>query len=157
MMAATLIDQALDAFVAIVSSTAEASGGVFEDHAQAFTAANSNAIDITLRTADSQTLGDSGPRHSVLVTVMQVDMSIYTHSAINSAGVQTPARQLANLIWSSAHNHLMADPTLGGLALRVRWRRASWQRDSADGNAGWATHSYEITLAMREQNLLAPL
>jgi len=153
----TMIDQVLDAFIAIVATTPEATGGVFEDRAQAFTADQANAINITLQEADGRTLGDSSPVRSVLATVVQVELAIYTRAAISSAGVETSARKLSNPIWASAHARLMADPTLGGLAARVRWRRASWRRENADGTAGWASHTYEITLAMREQNLLAPL
>lgn len=153
----TLIDQVLDAFVAVVASTPEATGGVYEDRAQAYTVDQANAIDITLREADSRTLGDDSPVRSLLATTVQVELAVYTRNAINSAGVETSARKLSNPIWASAHARLMADPTLGGLASRIRWKRCSWRRENADGNAGWASHSYEITLAMREQTLLAPL
>lgn len=156
-MTTTLIDQVVDAFVAVVTTTPEATGGVYEDRAQAFTVDQDKAIDITLREADGRPLGDSHPLRSVLAAVVQIELAIYTRSAINSAGVEQSARKLSNPIWASAHARLMADPTLGGLAARVRWKRASWRRENADGNAGWASHTYEITLAMREHNLLTPL
>lgn len=153
----TLIDQALDAFVAAVTGTPEAVGGVFEDRPQAFGIEQDKAIEITLREADGQTLGDNSPLRSLVNTVLQVELAIYTRAAINGSGVETPARKLSNPIWAGAHARIMADPTMGGLATRVRWKRASWRSENADGTAGWATHTYEITLAMREQNLLAPL
>lgn len=153
----TAIDDVLDAFVAVVSGTPEATGGVYEDRAQAHTADQTNAIDITLREADGRALGDDSPVRSVLATTVQVELAVYTRNAIDSAGAEVSARKLANPIWASAHARLMADPTLGGLAARVRWRRSSWRRENADGNAGWASHSYEITLAMREHTLRAPL
>lgn len=152
-----LIDQALDAFIAAVVGTPEATGGIFEDRTQAFTVSEDKAIEITLRDAEGQTLGDNSTLRSVVSTVLQVDLAIYTRSAIDGAGAETPARKLSNPIWASAHARIMADPSLGGLAVRTRWRRASWRKESADGTAGWATHTYEITLAMREHNLLAPL
>ena len=152
----TLIDQAVDAFVAAVAGTPEAAGGVFEARQQAFTVADDKAIEITLREAEGQTLGDNSPLRSLVSATLQVELAIYTRAAMNGAGVELPARKLANPIWASAHARLMADPTLGGLAVRVRWRRASWRQENADGTAGWATHTYEITLAMREHNLLAP-
>lgn len=153
----TLIDRALDAFVAIVRTTPEATGGVFEDRAQAFTADQDKAIEITLHEADGQGLSDYNALRSVLATTLQVELSVYTRTAINSAGVEPPSRKLSNPIWASAHARLMADPTLGGLVASTRWKRASWKRESADGTAGWASHMYEITLGMREHNLLTPL
>lgn len=152
-----LIDQVVDAFVAAVTGTPEATGGVFEDRTQAFTGDHDKAIEVTLREAAGQTLGDDSPLRSTVNTVLQVELAIYTRAAINATGVETPARKLSNPIWAAAHARLMADPSLGGLATRVRWKRASWRSDAADGTAGWATHTYEVTLAMREHNLLAPL
>lgn len=153
----TLIDQVVNAFVAVVATTPEATGGVYEDRAQAFTIDQNKAIDITLREADGRAFGDDSPVRSVLATVLQVELAIYTRTAINSGGVEPSARALSAPIWASAHGRLMADPSLGGLASRIRWKRASWRRENADGNASWTSHTYEITLAMREHNLLAPL
>ena len=153
----TLIDQALDAFVAAVRATPEATGGVFEDRVQAFTADQDNAIEITLHEAEGQPLSDYNALRSVLVTTLQIELAVYTRAAINGAGVEQPTRKLSNPIWASAHARLMADPTLGGLVASTRWRRASWKRESADGTAGWSVHTYELTLAMREHNLLTPL
>jgi hypothetical protein len=152
----TLIDQVMDALVAIVAGTPEAVGGVFEDRPQPFTVGQDQAIEVTLRDADSQTLGDDHPLRSVLRTTLQVELAVYSRAAINEAGQELPTRRLTNPLWAAAHVRLMADPSLGGLAVRVRWRRCSWRRENADGTAGWAVHSYEIALAMREHNLLAP-
>lgn len=151
----TLIDDALDAFISAITPTSGVTA-VFEDRTQAYTHADAPAINVTLTDAAADTLGDQHPARSVLRTTMQVDMAIYTRSAIDAAGVEVSARKLAAPIWAAAHALLMADPSLGGKALRVRWRRSSWRKESADGAAGWATHTYELTLAMREQDLLQP-
>lgn len=152
----TLIDQALDAFVAVVTGTPQATGGVFEDRSAAFTKEEANAINITLREADGLTLGDNHPARSIVSAVLQVELAVYTRSEIDAQGLSTASRKLSSPIWAAAHARLMADATLGGLAVRVRWRRCSWRAEDADGVAGWATHTYEITLAMREWNLLSP-
>lgn len=154
MTAPTLIDQAVDAFIAAVAPTPGVTG-VYEDRIQAYTVDDAPAIHVSLGDASADTLGDQHPARSVLRTTLQIDLAIYTRSAINAAGAEVSGRALAAPVWASAHGLLMADPTLGGLALRVRWRRSSWRQEAADGTAGWATHSYEITLAMREQTLLS--
>lgn len=151
----TSIDDAIDAFIAAVTPTTGVTG-VHEDRTQAYTHDDAPAIIISLSDAAADVLGDQHPARSILRTTLQLDMAIYTRSAIDASGQETSARKLAGYIWVRAHALLMADPSLGGKALRVRWRRSSWRKESADGAAGWASHTYEITLAMREQNLLAP-
>lgn len=151
----TLIDQAVEAFIAAVAPTSGVTG-VYEDRTQAYTQDDAPAINITLSDASADTLGDQHPARSILRTTVQLDMAIYTRSAINAAGQEASARSLAAPIWAAAHALLMADPSLGGKALRVRWRRSTWRKESADGAAGWASHTYELTLAMREANLQSP-
>lgn len=151
----TLIDEAFDAFMAAVALTPGVTG-VYEDRQQAYTESEAPAIEIALRDASSTTLGDNHPARSVLKVTLQIELAIYTRSAIRADGTEASARSLAGPIWASAHALLMADPSLGGLAVRVRWVRCSWRKEAADGTAGWASHSYEITLAVREQNLQAP-
>lgn len=154
----TLIDDALDAFIAAITPVTTTAGvtAVFEDRTQAYTHDDAPAINVALTDASSDTLGDQHPARSVLRTTMQVDMAIYTRSAINAEGAEVSARKLAAPIWATAHALLMADPSLGNKALRVRWRRSTWRKESADGAAGWANHTYELTLAMRELTLTNP-
>ena len=151
----TLIDDALDAFIAAITPVTTTTGvtAVYEDRTQAYTQDDAPAINVSLTDASADTLGDQHPARSILRTTLQVDIAIYTRSAIDAAGVEVSARKLAAPIWAAAHALLMADPSLGGKALRLRWRRSNWRKESADGAAGWATHTYELTLAMREQNL----
>lgn len=155
MTSTTSIDTAIDAFIAAIAPTTGVTG-VYEDRTQAYTHDDAPAINVSLTDAAADVLGDQHPARSILRTTVQLDLAIYTRSAIDASGQETSARHLASAIWARAHARLMADPSLGGKALRVRWRRSSWRKESADGAAGWATHTYEITLAMREQDLLAP-
>ena len=154
-MTTPLIDQAMSAFVAAITPTPGVTG-VYEDRTQAYTAEDAPAINVSLTDATSDVLGDQSPARSVLRPVLQVDLAVYTRSAINAQGKEEPCRQLAGPVWASAHQLLMQDPSLGGKALRVRWRRSNWRTEAADGAAGWATHTYEVTLAMRELDLQAP-
>lgn len=151
----TLIDQATAAFISAVTPTPGVTG-VYEDRTQAYTHDDAPAINITLTDAAADTLGDQHPARSILRTTLQLDMAIYTRSAIGADGREVSARSLAGPIWAAAHALLMSDPSLGGKALRVRWRRSNWRKESADGAAGWANHTYEVTLAMREQDMLHP-
>lgn len=153
-MSNTLIDQAVQAFVDAISTTPGVTG-VYEDRAQAYTHDDAPAIEVTLQTASGDVLGDMSPSRSHLKAIIEVDMAIYTRSAVNASGVEVSSRALASPIWADAHALLMADPSLGGKALRVRWRRSAWRKDNADGTAGWAVHSYELMLALREQTLLS--
>ncbi len=151
----TLIDQAVDAFIATVSTTPGVTG-VYEDRQQAYAHEDSPAIDISLRDASGDVLGDDHPARSKLKVTIEIELAIYTRGAIRSDGTEVSARRLASPIWAAAHRCIMADPSLGGLPLRVRWRRSTWRKEAADGTAGWASHTYEVILAMREYNLLAP-
>jgi hypothetical protein len=153
-MSTTLIDATVDAFIAAVTPTPGVTG-VYEDRQQAYTHDDSPAIDVSLQDASADVLGDQGPARSLLKTTLQIELSIYTRSAIDATGREQSSRSLAAPIWASAHALLMADPSLGGRALRVRWRRSSWRKETADGTAGWASHTYEVTLGMQEKTLLA--
>jgi hypothetical protein len=153
----TVLDQLMDAFVQAVKRTTQATGGVYEDRAQAYTVDEANAIDITLREAAGQPMGDYAVLRGAYATVVQIELAIYTRSAIGADGSEEPARKLANPIWQAAHAHLMTDPTFGGIASSTHWKRCNWRRENADGTAGWASHIYEVTLAMRMHNLQAPL
>lgn len=152
----TLIDQVVQAVVTRCQTVALATGGVFEDRQAAFTKAEANAINVTLREASAQTLGDAHPARSVLSTVLQIEVAVYTRAEIDGAGNTFSSRALASPIWQAAHAALMADPSLGGLTTRVRWVRSAWQSQDADGAAGWAAHTYEVKCAMRESDLSAP-
>lgn len=153
----TLVDQAVDAFIAALAATPGVGGRVSEDRSTAFVKDDAPAIDVRLMNAEARTVGDNSPLRSVLAATLQVDVAIYTRAAIAADGTEISARQLAAPVWASAHALLMVDPSLGGLAQRLRWQRSSWSKDSADGTAGWAVHTYSLTLAVREQNLLAPV
>ncbi len=159
MTATTLIDQALDAFKAAIVGTVPIADitGVYEDRQQAYTEADAPAIEVSLRDAGADVLGDNHPARSMLKTMLQVELAIYTRSAMRADGTEASARSMGSPVWAAAHARLMADPSLGNLALRVRWVRSSWRKEAADGTAGWAIHTYEIHLAMREHNLLSPL
>jgi len=156
MSAVTLVDAVAEAFLAALAGTTGVSDRIFEDRTAPFTKDDAPALQVTLRSGEANTLGDNGPARSILVVDGEIDLAIYTRSAIDAAGAEASARSLASPIWASAHAKLMLDPSLGGLTNRLRWKRFRFERDGADGAAGWTVHTYEFRLAMREQTLLAP-
>jgi hypothetical protein len=64
-----------------------------------------------------------------------------------------PHTQLADPVIADAHTAVMADPTLGGFAMRLRVVSSRPQQAPADGTAGIYELGYEVTLAVSEQNL----
>ena len=153
----TLIDDVLAAMLTRLQATAGISGRVFEDRSAPYTREDAPAIELRAREAMGTTLGDNHPARSVLQVRLLVDLCIYTRSAMDATGSEASTRLLAAPIWASAHGLLMQDPSLGGLAARLRWQAVRWERENADGTAGWTTHTYEAALAMRELNLQQPL
>ncbi len=156
-MSPTLIDAVIDTMLQRLLPTAGVNGRVFEDRAAAYTREDAPAIEIRAREALATPLGDNHPVRSILQVQLRIDLCIYTRSALDNAGSEASVRALAAPIWLSAHSLLMQDPTLGGLAARLRWQGVRWERENADGTAGWTTHTYEAALAMRELNLQQPL
>lgn len=153
----SMIDQVFDVFFQRCQTVALATGGVFEDRQAAFSKEEAPAINVLLKEASAQTLGDAHPARSILRVEMVIELAIYTRSALDGNGVAPSSRQLSSPIWQAAHAALMADPSLGGLASRLRWRRSAWQGSEADGAAGWALHTYEVTTAVRESDLGSPI
>lgn len=157
MSSETLIDRFMEAVLTTLAPTAGLSGRVTEDLQRSFTKEDAPAIDLRITDASSDTLGDDHPARSVLQVKVQLEINIYTRGEVDFQGLETIGpRAAAAPIWLSAHRLLMADPSLGGLAVRLRWRGVTWRRENADGTAGWAEHRYEATLVMREQTLQAP-
>ena len=155
-MTPSLIDAVMDAMLARLQSTTGVQGRVFEDRVAPYTKDDAPAMELRANSASSMTLGDDHPARSTLAVQLRIDLCIYTRSALDVQGNEAATRKLAAPIWASAHQLLMADPTLGGLAARLRWQGVRWERDGADGTAGWTTHSYEVTMAMRELTLQQP-
>ena len=67
---------------------------------------------------------------------LQVIIAVYTRGAIPD--------QLAAPIVGSLHSKLMADRTLGGLALDVWPGQVLHQKEQADQTAGWTTCNYTV-------------
>jgi hypothetical protein len=67
---------------------------------------------------------------------LQVAVVVHTRGAVSDT--------LADPIIVSAHSLLMADRTLGGLAINIMPAGTDWQRDKADLASLWMVNSYEV-------------
>ena len=67
---------------------------------------------------------------------LNVTIAVYTRGAI--------PEQLAGPIVEDVHSRLMADRTLGGLAMDIWPGQVDHQRDQADTTAGWTVCSYVV-------------
>ncbi len=121
-MSNTLIDQAVDAFMAALAGTEQVGDRITEDRSAAFDKDDAPAIDVRTTDADGQTMGDYSPVRSLVRVSLNVELAIYTRSAVSADGTEVPTRKLAGPIWKSAHGNLMADPTLCELTLAMQER-----------------------------------
>lgn len=75
-------------------------------------------------------------------TVPLLERTLTVHVGIYTRGDEPDA--LADPIAVDVHSKLLADPTLGGLAIDIRLTGASFDAQGADLAAGKLTHDYEI-------------
>lgn len=83
-------------------------------------------------------IGDNGRQYSTckLDWTLQVAVVVHTRGAVSDT--------LADPIIVSAHSLLMADRTLGGLAIDIMPTATDWQRDKADLASLWMLNTYEV-------------
>lgn len=148
----TLIDQAMDAMLQRLRQV-QGVTGVYEDREASFTVEDAPCIELVLDEAYGETLGDDHPVRSTLRVINRVELRIYTRASVQPDGSEQSPRAIGAAIWQQAHQLLMADPTLGGSATRLRWRNSRWQKAGGDGTASMATHTYEFTQSVRELTL----
>lgn len=76
------------------------------------------------------------------MTVPQLERTLTVQVSVYVRG-ETPDL-LADPIAVSVHSVLMADPSLGGLAIDTMLKDATFESASADQSAGKLTHQYEV-------------
>ena len=104
------------------------------------------AINVTLGPARSEgVLGTEGI-HDLLRLAVQLQVSVHTRGE--------PHLLRADTVVAEAHAALMADPSLGGLALRLAFKGSTPRAAVADSNvAGIVDLNYEATVVVNERTL----
>lgn len=104
--------------------TANVAGGrVFEARGDGIGQDALPAVDLWLDTAQTEDAGKPAAFHELIV---RMDVLAREQSAASSVGA-------ADSVLELAHQTLMADRTLGGIAANIRIDRRHWIYDSADG------------------------
>jgi hypothetical protein len=78
---------------------------------------------------------------------LQVSISVYTRGNV--------PEQLAAPIIADVHSRLMADRTLGGLAMDIWPNDVQHLREQGDATAGWTTLNYSIRYRTSQTDLTA--
>lgn len=152
MTATTRVEQILLA----VQQVLEAAQGVDEagndkallvsvDRVEAVDRAQCPAVNITANTEDATHYGAANHlgRETMRLT-FRMELHIYTRGA--------PPALMAERNFYRIHKRLLADRTLGGLAI-VRYATRRWQRTSADEPAGWLVAGYDLTYTASDTDL----
>jgi hypothetical protein len=91
-----------------------------------------------------QTLGSDGDWDVLGVTVQFV-IAVHTRGE--------PQTTLADPFLGASHAAVMADPSLGGVAMRLRFSGSQRRASPADATAGIYDMNYEVTVAVSERTL----
>lgn len=102
---------------------------------------------ITLHMGDArfESLGNDGGDWDLLRTTAAFTVRVHTRG--------DPHTLLADPLIAQAHTAVMADPRLGGYAMRLRIVSSRPQQAQSDGTAGIYELGYEATLAVSERDL----
>jgi len=103
------------------------------------------AINIAPGAARFEAIGSENGMHDLLKATLAFSLKVHTRG--------DPHTQTADPIISEAHTALMADPSLGGHALRLRLLSSLPQLGLADGAAGLYELGYEATVVVNERDL----
>lgn len=124
-------EQILQAFGTILAATPGIGGRVYRSQADGLTRDLTPCITYEWSSEDAMSEG------TVLAErMLPVSVSVIVRGDTPDA--------LADPIITAAHALLMADPSLGGLALDVTLSAASFEFEGADKTAGRLTHEYAV-------------
>jgi hypothetical protein len=126
-------ERILAAVATALASTTGVSGRVYRSRTEAFARNEAPAIVIEP--------GDDVPSQEPISTC-RIDWRLTVNVLVHTRGAIPD--QLAAPIVDSLHSKLLADPSLGGLALDVWPSTVQHQREQGDATAGWTVCPYVV-------------
>ena len=143
MTTTTRREQILSAVAAALATTAGVGGRVYRSRVEAFSRNEAPALII-----------EPGPDPAEVYANCKLDWRLTLLIVIYTRG-QIPD-QLADPILLDAHSKLMADRTLGGLAIDIVPTLSDPQRDKADLTSLWQVNTYQVRYRTAVDNLSSP-
>ena len=129
-------EQILAAITTALAGTTGVGGRIYRSRTEAFARNEAPALLIEPTPGAPDTPKEEPVSTCKIDWRLNVTIAVYTRGAIPD--------QLAAPIVGDLHSKLMADRTLGGLAMDVWPGPVDHQKDQADAAAGWAVCSYVV-------------
>ena len=136
-------EQILSAVATALATTAGVGGRVYRSRVEAFSRNEAPALII-----------EPGPDRAQTYSICKLDWTLDILVVVHTRG-QIPD-QLADPILLDAHSKLMADRTLGGLAIDIVPTLSDPQRDKADLTSLWQVNTYQVRYRTAVDNLSSP-
>jgi hypothetical protein len=136
-------EQILSAIAATLATTEGVGGRVYRSRVEAFSRDEAPAIII-----------EPGPDRAQTYSICKLDWSFDVLVVVHTRG-QVPD-QLADPILLDAHAKIMADRTLGGLAIDIIPTLSDPQRDKADLTSLWQVNTYQVRYRTAVDDLSSP-
>jgi hypothetical protein len=133
-------EQILSAIATALASTSGVGGRVYRSRVEAFSRDEAPALII-----------EPGPDRAQTYSICKLDWTLDVLVVVHTRG-QIPD-QLADPILLDAHSKLMADRTLGGLAIDIIPTLTDPQRDKADLTSLWQVNTYQVRYRTAIDNL----
>lgn len=122
-----------------------ASSSIFVELPSPVDAADCPAVNITGGPVRFDNIGSDGADFDLVKASAEITIRLHTRGA--------PHTQVADPFIGAVHAALMADPSLGGRALRLRLTNSRATQAPADGTAGTFELAYEVVAAVDERTL----
>jgi hypothetical protein len=142
-MTASHREQILSAIATALATADGVSGRVYRSRVEAFSRNEAPAIII-----------EPGPDRAQTYSICKLDWTLDVLVVVHTRG-QIPD-QLADPILVDAHDKLMADRTLGGLAIDIVPTLSDPQRDKADLTSLWQVNTYQVRYRTAVDDLSSP-
>lgn len=142
-MTTTRREQILSAIATALEDTEGVSGRVYRSRVEAFSRNEAPALII-----------EPGPDRAQVYAICKLDWTMDLLVVVHTRG-QIPD-QLADPIVADVHSKLMADRSLGGLAIDIVPTLSDPQRDKADLTSLWQVLTYQVRYRTAIDDLTSP-